>query len=71
LFTVFVGGPHFLWCPKNRWNSPLGASVTLKVGKNGLKARKLWPPEVGGLVFTKKNLDQTTHSLFPNPSKSP
>jgi hypothetical protein len=32
----------------------LFASIALKIGKNGLKARKLWPPKVVGGCFYKK-----------------
>jgi hypothetical protein len=55
LLTIFVGKPHCLWCPKNRWRPLLGASVALKIGKNELEARKLQPLKVGGIAFIKKN----------------
>jgi len=65
-----VGGSHCLWCSKSRWKSPLGTSIALKIGKIGLEARKLWPPEVGGVDFTKQILNQIAHNLFPNLSKN-
>jgi hypothetical protein len=36
---------------------PLDSSVTLKIGKNGLEARKLWPLDQGGggVIFTEKS----------------
>jgi hypothetical protein len=69
LLAVSTGGPHCLWCPKTKWSPPLGTSVTLKIDKNWLKARKLRPPKQGGLFFFSKFLNQTTQSLFPNPAK--
>jgi hypothetical protein len=48
--------------------------MVLKIGKNGLEARKLWPFEVGGGEggsFLQKFFDQITYSLFSNPSKNP
>jgi hypothetical protein len=53
LFAIFVGGPHCLWCFKNRWNPSLGTSVALEINKNGLELKKLWLPKVGGVIFTK------------------
>jgi hypothetical protein len=38
---VFAGGSHCLWCPKNKWNPLLDASVALKIGKNELKCEKI------------------------------
>ncbi len=52
---VFAGGPYCLWCPKSRWSPPLCASIALQISKNGLEVRKLWPPKVGVIVFTKKS----------------
>jgi hypothetical protein len=31
---------------KKRWSPPLGACVALKIGKNGLAAKKVTPSEV-------------------------
>jgi hypothetical protein len=45
--------------------------VALKINKNKLEARKLWPPEIKGVIFTKKNLDHTAHNQFLSPSKNP
>jgi hypothetical protein len=69
--TVLAGGAHCVWCPKTRWSPPLGASVTLKTGKNGLEVRNLRPPKVRGGHFYKKNLNRPAHSLFQNPSENP
>ncbi len=55
LHTIFVRGPHCLWCPKNRWSPHLGTSIALKIDKNELEVRKLQPFKVGGgIVFYKK-----------------
>jgi hypothetical protein len=43
--------------------------MALKIGKNELEVRKLWLSEVGGL-FLQKKFNQTTYSLFSNPSKN-
>ncbi len=43
--NIFAGRPHCLWCPKSRWSLPLCPSITLKLKKNGLEARKLQPPK--------------------------
>jgi hypothetical protein len=39
-------------------NPPLGKSEALKIIKNGLEMRKLWPPKVGG----GQELKTTNHS---------
>jgi hypothetical protein len=70
LFTIFGGRPHCLWCPRIRWNFPVGAFVALKIDKNRLKARKLQPLKGIG-SFAQNNFDQTTHSFFPTLSKNP
>jgi hypothetical protein len=67
-FAIFARGPHFLWCPKSKWSPPLCASITLKMGKNELKVRKLWPLKLGGVVFLRK-INQPSHSLFLNLSR--
>jgi hypothetical protein len=54
LLIVFVGEPHCLWSPKSRWNFPLGAPITLKIGKNGLEAKKLQPFKVRGFLLQKQ-----------------
>jgi len=41
LFIVCGRGAHCLWCPRNRWNFLFAAFVALKIGENGLEARKL------------------------------
>jgi len=55
LLAIFVGRLHCSWCPKSIW-PPLGASMALKMNKSELEARKLWPPEVGGVVFLEQVL---------------
>jgi hypothetical protein len=42
-------------CPKSSWNFPLCASIALKINKNGLEAKKLWPLEVGGVNITENS----------------
>jgi hypothetical protein len=49
--ALFVGGPYCLGCLKSRWSHSLNAFVALKIGKNGLEARKLWLPEIRGGLF--------------------
>jgi hypothetical protein len=56
LLIVFAGGSHCLWCPKSEWNPLLDASVALKMGKNGLNARKLQRFKIGGVDFYRKFL---------------
>jgi len=57
LLTVFFAkGPHCLWCPKNRWSLPLGAFIALKIGKDELEARKLWPSSKGGSLLKKNKM---------------
>jgi hypothetical protein len=68
LFAIFVGRPYCLWCPKNRWSPSFGAFVALKIGKNGLEARKLRPPKIGG-SFLHKILNQIAHNLVLKPQK--
>jgi hypothetical protein len=44
----------------------LCASIALKIGKNEPEARKLWPPQVGGL-FLQKNLIEQLIAYFLTP----
>jgi hypothetical protein len=39
------------------WTPPIDISNTLKIIKNGIKLRKLWPPKVKGV----KNSKNTNH----------
>jgi hypothetical protein len=43
---------------------PLGTSNTLRIVKNKLKMRKLWPPKVKGVKNFKKNPLNTTKASF-------
>ncbi len=45
--VVFVGGPNCLWSPKIKWSPPLCAFIKLKISRNELEMKKLWPPKVG------------------------
>jgi hypothetical protein len=67
--AIFAREPHCLRCPISRWNPPLCAFITLKIGKNELEARKLPAPQIGG-SFLQKNSQSTLHSLFSNPFKN-
>jgi hypothetical protein len=67
--AIFVGGPHCLWCPKSRWSPPLCESIALKIGKNGLKVRKLCPPPSKGGRFLKKISIEQIISYFRTPQK--
>jgi hypothetical protein len=48
---------------KKNLTSPIGTSSTLKIVKNILKLKKLWPPKVEGLKTQKTN-HQTLQSQF-------
>jgi len=51
------GGVCCFWCPNKIWTSPLEASGTLTIVKNGSEMRKLQPPKVQRVENSKK---QTT-----------
>ncbi len=52
------GGIFCFWCLKQTGSPPLGASNTLRIVKNGLEMRKLWPPKVKGVkFFLKKTIE--------------
>ncbi len=48
-----------IWCRKRWWSPPLCASIALKIGKNGLKVRKLYlPPSEGGWFYKKFSIEK-------------
>jgi len=59
------------WCPKKTWMPPLGTFDVLKIVKNGLDMKLLWPPKVEGVKNSTKTNHQTLQSRFPNIQKNP
>ncbi len=48
-----------LWCPKSRWSLCFCASIALKNRLKWTKGAKVTaPPKVGGVVFSKKSIEQ-------------
>ncbi len=50
---------------------PLGTFDTLKIVKNGLDMKLLWPPKVKGVKNSTKTNHQTLQRQFPNTQKNP
>ncbi len=46
------------WCPNKTWTPPIDAFSALKIIKNILELRKLWPPKIIGVKNSKEK--QTT-----------
>ncbi len=64
MLTIFARGPPLFMVSKEyRWSPLHGASIALKIAKNELEVRKLWPPKVEILV-------RAAHSLLSTPSKN-
>jgi hypothetical protein len=59
------------------WSRPLTAFVALKISKNGLEVRKLWPFEIEGgegkwgrIIFTENSSLNSFIAYFSNLSKN-
>jgi len=59
------GGFHCFWCPNKTWTLPIGTFGTLKIIKNGIELKKLWPPKIVGVQELKKTNHQTLQGSFP------
>jgi hypothetical protein len=56
--------------PKSRWSPPLCASMALKISKNGLEVRKLWPSDLKcGFQFYRIFLIKQLIAYFQTPEK--
>jgi len=47
------GGLCCFWCPNNTRTPPIDASGVLKIIKNRIELRKLWPPQIEGVKNSK------------------
>jgi hypothetical protein len=52
------GGLRCSWCPNQTSTSSLNASDALKIIKNRLKLRKLWPPKLKGVKNSKNKITE-------------
>jgi hypothetical protein len=59
---------HCFWCP-NDLNPPIDASCALKVVKNQIEWRKLWPLKVEGVKNFKKQTTKHYKGWFSNTKK--
>jgi hypothetical protein len=52
---LFLQDGPIVYGVEKKWNPLLEASAALKIGKNGLEARKLQPFKIGGIDFTENS----------------
>ncbi len=65
------GGLYYFWCAKHTWSPPLSASNTLRIVKDQLKMRKLWPSKVKGVKNSpKKNYWTLQRLVLKHPEGS-
>jgi hypothetical protein len=62
------GGLHCFWSSNKTWTPPLGASVALKIFKNGLEMRKLERLKVEGVKNWKNKSHNTTNPVTEHPT---
>lgn len=65
------GGLSCFWFPNKTWTPPVGASCTLRIGKNGLELKKFQPPKVEeGVKNSKKHKPLNTTKPVPDHPKN-
>ncbi len=56
-------------CPNKNWTHPIGIYGTVKIIKNRMELRKLWPPKVEGVNNSKKQTTECYKGWFLNTQK--
>jgi hypothetical protein len=65
------GGLCCFWCSNKTWTPLIGTYGALKIIKNGIGLRKLWPPKVEGVKNSKEQTTECYKGQFLNTQKIP
>jgi len=63
------GGVHCFLCLKKIWTPPIGTYSALKIVKNEIKLKILWPLKVEGVKNSKNKTTKCYKGWFPNTNK--